>query len=299
MLAETPILVYAQKAGRSLTMNKDKSFLEIVNDYLNSGETYLPIFNKTALRVQQEITNNDPNHDLIVEIISGDQTLTSEVLRKANSSFFRGLHHVRTIKEAITRIGIAEVAKLVLIITQKRQFQSKDKHINALMELLWRHSQQVAIGAKWIAVHCDFHQLSNHVFFAGLLHDVGKLLILTIISKIKTEGKIDFQPTEALISEVMSGQHTTQGYSLMESWNIPEIYCVVARDHHLESFEAGNFIMPIIRLADMVCNKMGYGLNIDPSIDLSSTPEAILLGLSEIDLVRLEIELEDTLYTYS
>lgn len=97
----------------------------------------------------------------------------------------------------------------------------------------------------------------------------------------------------------MSGQHTTQGYSLMESWNIPKVYCVVARDHHLESFEAGNFIMPIIRLSDMVCNKMGFGLNIDPSIDVSSTPEATLLGLSEIDLVRLEIELEDKLFVYS
>lgn len=189
MPAETPLLIYTQKAGWSLIMNKEKSFLEIVNDYLNSGETHLPVFNETALRVQQEITNNDPDHNLVIEIISNDQTLTSEVLRKANSAFFRGLHNVRTIKEAIIRIGLEEVVKLVLIITQKRQFQSRDKHINALMELLWRHSQQVAIGARWIASHCDFHQLSNEVFFAGLLHDVGKLLILTYQQQNQTRGK--------------------------------------------------------------------------------------------------------------
>jgi hypothetical protein len=74
---------------------------------------------------------------------------------------------------------------------------------------------------------------------------------------------------------------------------------IVARDHHLEDFDANNFLLPIVRLADMVCNKMGFGLNIDPSLDLSSTPEAALLGLSEIDLVRLEIEMEDKLFIYS
>lgn len=280
-------------------MKQEKSFLEIVNDYLHSGESHLPVFDQTALRVQQEITAADPDHDRIVEIISGDQTLAGEVLRKANSAFFQGLHNVVTIKEAIIRIGIDEIVKLVLLITQKRQFQSRDKFVNTLMEMLWRHSQQVAFGAKWIADHCNFFQLSNEAFFAGLLHDIGKLLILTIISKIKQEGKIDFQPTESLISEVMNGEHTTQGYSLLKSWNIPEVYCVVARDHHMENFEANNFMMPIVRLADLACNKMGYGLNLDPSVDLSATTEATLLGLSEIDIARLEIELEDILQIYT
>ena len=280
-------------------MNQEKSFLEIVTDYLHSGESYLPVFNQTALLVQQEITSADPNHDTIIEIISGDQTLTGEVLRKANSAFFKGLHHVNTIREATIRIGMEEVVKLVLLVTQKRQFRSEDKYINTLMELLWRHSQQVAIGSKWIADQCNFIQLSNEVFFAGLLHDIGKLLILTVISKIRTEGKIDFQPTEALISEVMTGQHAEQGYSLLKSWNIPEIYCIAARDHHLETFEAGNFVMPIVRLANIVCNKVGFGLHIDPSIDLAATPEATLLGMSEIDLARLEIELEDALHIYT
>ncbi len=85
----------------------------------------------------------------------------------------------------------------------------------------------------------------------------------------------------------------------MKSWNLPETYCIIVRDHHLEKFEPNNFILPIIRLADMVCNKMGFGLNIDPSLELSSTPEAKFLGLSEIDLARLEIELEDKLFAYS
>jgi HD-like signal output (HDOD) protein len=299
MSSETQVLIRSQEAGWSIGMNEEKSFLEIVNDYLNSGETYLPVFNETALRVQQEITNEDPDSDLVTEIISSDQALTGEVLRKANSAFFRGLQKVTTIKEAIIRIGLDEVARLVLIITQKRQFKSKDKYINTLMELLWRHSQQAAIGAQWIAKRCDFNPLSNEVFFAALLHDIGKLLILTVIEKIRMEGKIHFQPTPSLISEVMKGQHAIQGYSLLKSWNIPEEYCIVARDHHLEDFDANNFLLPIVRLADMVCNKMGFGLNIDPSLDLSSTPEAALLGLSEIDLVRLEIEMEDKLFIYS
>jgi HD-like signal output (HDOD) protein len=80
----------------------------------------------------------------------------------------------------------------------------------------------------------------------------------------------------------------------MSQWNLPENYCLVARDHHLAEFDGNNFLLVLVRLANQVCNKMGIGLIEDPSIVLLETPEAAQLQLSEIDLARLEVRLEDS-----
>lgn len=279
-------------------MQEERSFTEIVNEQLAAGDTRLPVFSETALKVHLEITKEDPDIVLIERIIVQDQALTGQVLRQANSAFFRGLQKVSTVKDAIIRLGIAEVARIVLLVTQKEQFVSNDKFINAIMTYLWRHSQATALGAKWLARECRFDALENEAFFAGLLHDVGKLFILTIIETIRSKKLINFEPTQALLNEVLTTLHAEQGHSLMKSWNLPEKYCEVARDHHLENFDQNNFLLIIVRLANLAANKLGIGLVDYSSLILSATTEAALLGLSDIDLARLEIELEDAVNKY-
>ncbi len=279
-------------------MKEDKSFTEIVNEQLAADETRLPVFSETALRVHQEIGKDDPDIILIEKIIVRDQALTGQVLRQANSAFFRGLQKVSTVKEAIIRLGINEVARIVLIVSQKEQFVSSDRFINEIMTSLFRHSQATALGAQWLAKQCRFDSLENEAFFAGLLHDVGKLFILTVVESIRSKKLIDFEPTQALLNEVLETLHAEQGYSLMKSWNLPEKYCDVARDHHKERFDQNNFLLTIVRLANHTANKIGTGLVDGASLILSATIEASLLGLSDIDLARLEIELEDNLGKY-
>jgi HD-like signal output (HDOD) protein len=144
------------------------------------------------------------------------------------------------------------------------------------MGKLWRHSVGCAIGANWLARHTGFQTLAHETFIAGLLHDVGKLYVLKVVDDMKTSGEIEDLPSETVIDELMRQLHTEQGYALMSQWNLPENYCLVARDHHLAEFD-GNI-----------------GLIEDPSIVLLETPEAAQLQLSEIDLARLEVRLEDS-----
>ncbi|MFZ5573366.1 MAG: HDOD domain-containing protein [Thermodesulfobacteriota bacterium] len=280
-------------------MKTEKSFTEIVNEQLAADETRLPVFNETALRVHQELGRDDPDTGLIENIIVRDQALTGQILRQANSAFFRGLQKVSTVKEAIIRLGIREVARIVMVVSQKELFVSNDRFINTIMTTLFRHSQATAMGSQWLARQCRFEALENEAFFAGLLHDVGKLFILTVIERIRSKNLIDFDPTQALLNEVLETLHPEQGYSLMKSWNLPEKYCDVARDHHQEDFDQNNFLLAIVRLANKAANKIGVGLIDSSSLILSATAEANLLGLSDIDLARLEIELEDALEKYA
>lgn len=105
-------------------MEKTDSFLEIVQAYLNSNKAVLPVFNQTGMRVQQEVSKEDPDVRTIETLISSDQALTTQVLRTANSAFFKGLSKVNSIREAIVRLGTNEVGNIVSLCTQQVNYQS-------------------------------------------------------------------------------------------------------------------------------------------------------------------------------
>jgi len=275
-------------------MDQGSSFLEIINKYLNSNSTTLPVFNKTGMRIQKETAKNDPNTDIIEKLITSDQALTGQVLRTANSAFFKGLFKVSTVRNAIVRLGLNEISNIVMLVTQKANFQSKNQALSEFMDNLWRHSVGCAIGAQWIAVQSGYREKAHEAFSAGLLHDMGKLFILSVIDSISQSGKLKNMPSNELLLEVMVSLHTEYGHSLLHKWNLPDSYCEVARDHHLEDLPQNNDILVMVRLANQACNKLGIGERENPEIILAATPEAGYLGLEEIHLAELEIKLEDS-----
>ncbi len=274
-------------------MSKKVSLVELIEEYIERGDIVLPVFNSAAMRVQQELVKKEPEMRTLVNIVSGDQSLSSQVLQMANSSFYKGLAEVLTIRAAVVRLGIGEVGRISLISAAQNQFQSKDKEHRQIMRRLWQHSVGCAMGARWLAKRSGFEDLEGEAFFAGLFHDVGKLFVLMIIEQLKKKSS-GLRTSSALLSEAMTSLHSRQGYSLMRKWSIPEKYCVVARDHHLDSIDGRNFLLALVRLANMACNTLGIGIVKYPELVVSSTEEAHMLNLSEIDLAELEILLEDT-----
>jgi HD-like signal output (HDOD) protein len=92
----------------------------------------------------------------------------------------------------------------------------------------------------------------------------------------------------------MDHLHTGRGYMLMKRWNLPEKYAQVARDHHQDALDAENYLALTVRLADKACNKLGIGLRRDSGVILIAAPEAKELHLSELDIAKMEIMLEDS-----
>lgn len=275
-------------------MEAEQSLVGMIDHFMASNKVKLPAFNATALRIQKEVAKAEPDSRLIEKLIVSDQSLTGEVLSVSNSSFYKGLTQVATVRDAIIRLGNIEVSNIVSLVALQHNFQSKNPTLHKIMGKLWRHSVGSAIGANWLARQTGFPTLAHETFIAGLLHDVGKLYVLKIVDDMKASGEIEDLPSDNVIDELMHQLHTEQGYALMAQWNLPENYCRVARDHHSEELDANNFVLVLVRLANHVCHKMGIGLIEDPSIVLLETPEAVQLQLSEMDLARLEVRLEDS-----
>ncbi len=280
-------------------MQQEASFLDIIDDHLANDKTRLPVFDKTSFRIQREIANPEPDMQTIEQLITSDQALTSQVLKTANSAFYRGLVKVSTVRAAIVRMGIREVANIVLLITQRKNYQSKIPSFQNMVEQLWHHSLGCAIGSQWLAKKCGFHSQTHEAFTAGLLHDIGKLLLVSVLESILLSGKINIRPDNVLLEEVIAHFHAEHGCQLMQNWNLPDIYCNIAHDHHLEEYDPNDALLTMVRLANNACNKMGIGTVQNHEMVLAATSEASRLGCSEIHIAQLEIRIEDSLNAHA
>lgn len=272
----------------------EKSLTELIDEAIASGETALPVFPRAINELRNALKDENRSLDAIAKQLAMDASLASQVLRVANSSFYGGLSKINTTKEAIVRLGLARVVQIATLVMQKGIFSSKDPATNLFMIKLWQHSVAVALGSEWLAKRLAFEALAEEAFMAGLFHDIGELLLLRCLDDMRAKDPSTILP-ESLIREIMVRQHEEKGAWLLQSWNLPELYCGIAGAHHHPVTEDTSTVELMVRVADMASYKLGIALRPQPDLIVSSSEEASRLGLSEIMLAELEIALEDTL----
>lgn len=269
------------------------SIVDIIQTRISQKDFTLPIFDNTSLKIQNLMTTDNYKIKEIEEIIQFDQSLAVKILNLANSAFFSGLKQIANLKDAIIRIGLKELLNLILTVTQKDLYKSDNKYYNEILKKLWKHSLASAIASRWIADRASGIPKSEIYFLGGLIHDIGKLALLIIIQEIQ-EQKLEtsIEITEIFINEILNDLHSDVGYNLLKKQMLPDIYCSIVMDHHRDDIVDNN-ALNIVRLANILCHKMGIGLEHDEEIIVSDSIYAEKLGLNDIDIAELEISLED------
>lgn len=273
---------------------EEQSLQDLIINEVTSNRLELPVFHPVALKLQFVAGDENISVADIETILMEDQALASQVLRMANSAFFKGLHTITTIRKAIIRLGLQQVANLAMAASQRSAHSTENSLLHDYLEKLWQHAFASAMGSRWVAERCGYQHEADNAFLAGLLHNIGKLAIVKILEELCTQKKVTVLSDTVILEVLESALHTEQGYRLMNQWNLPEPYCVIARDHHDTKGDSHNNLLVIVRLVDQACRKIGLGLNPDSTVIPAMSPEAHSLGLTEIQLAELEIALEDT-----
>lgn len=278
-------------------MQTTRPFVDVIKEQLASETLNLPMFHPIALKLQALLAARDFTIEQVVALIIKDQALTCQILRLANSAFFSGLAKVTTITEAVVRLGAKEIASVAMLASQQNSYNSFTiPDLKAHSLVLWKHAIGSAIGSRWLCDRTGYKQFAQEAFIAGLLHDIGSLLILKVLEGILLGDHGTKSLSRDLINEIMVAMHTQTGHELLLKWNLPELYCVIVRDHHNEQRDTSNVLLSIVRLVDDACRKLGLaGTPAEPNLMLAASFEAQGLGIKEITLAELEIMIEDAM----
>lgn len=276
-------------------MTSEPSLVERLKEFIDSGKLELPVVSSAALRLQALAAEPDFDMNEVERLVQSDQTLAAEVLRAANSAFYAGLTQIRTIRAAVVRLSIHRVSRLVFLASERSKYRAESPELARRIQALWLHASATATGAHWLLRRLNFRKLEDAGFLGGLLHDVGHLVILRALDGIQAEQKIRLDTDSELVDEVLTAMHAELGHQFLKGWNIPDIYCRIARDHHAEEFDPTDTLIVAVRLANRATSKLGMSLIPESGLILNSLPEAQCLGTSDVLLAEMEIMLEDAI----
>jgi putative nucleotidyltransferase with HDIG domain len=268
-------------------MRQDGSLMDRVIQLIGSEGFSLPIYDPVSLKLQKAIANNAEDIQEIENLIMSDQALAVEVLRVANSPFFCGLSPARTIRAAIVRLGTQQMRRLILLISERTKYRAQNPALHRMLGDLWRHASTTALAAQWLSKRLHMTGIEEICFLGGLLHDVGKLVILRAVDEIGKKESIEI-PAPEILNEILQVEHCRLGHKMLQEWNIPEIYCQIARDHHIDNVDSEDFPLLIVRLANQGSCKLSLGLNADMPPDLAQTPEVNFLKVGAEALEELQ-----------
>ncbi len=157
-------------------------FYLILKQQLLDRELELPGMPDIAQRVQRAINNPDYSAADISKIIQTDLPLSVRIIHVANSPLYKGGMPVENCQVAVTRLGMNVIRNLVTSFSVKRLYTAKTASTRQAMEILWKHSVKIgAIGFTLARITPGFDP--ERAMLAGLVHDIGELLILQFSEK--------------------------------------------------------------------------------------------------------------------
>lgn len=245
----------------------------------------LPGLPDIAMRVAALTQNPDTSTRAIAEAIGYDPILGARVLRAANSPLYYLERDVTTLLMAVNAIGNDGINLMVVASAASDAFQRKGKRL-AEETTLWGHSLAVGLAAREIMSLLGLRGMDQG-FICGLLHDIGKLLLLLHDRDACLELVSNVEERDYLAEEVavFGYTHAQVGALVAKRWNLPEAICHAIYHHHQPS-QAGQYMLMarVVEVADALANKAGVGFRPAHERDLADSESATALRLSEAQL---------------
>lgn len=268
---------------------RSQSLTETLRSYVQRGEVHLPAVPGVTLQLQDLLRDEDrADAHKVAAIIGTEPAITASTLRLANSVAYGGLKQVVELDEAVGRIGMRQVASLATTIATRGAFESKNPMRAARLAELWTQALTAAVTTRRLALgQTD----PEEAYLAGLLHDIGKPLVLKLLDQ--CEKNLLEPLTPSAMEELLDALHVELGHKLLLMWRIPEPICEVTLRHHEAKPGTGDILLSRVQAGDAVANYLAMPEDVRGTRPIIEHPAIERLNFTELELADLLIEIED------
>ena len=185
----------------------------------------LPTLPSLYSQLLHELQSPNVAVDTVAQLIAKDPVMTAKMLQLVNSAYFAMPRQITDPVEAVMILGLERVRSLILLAQVFSQFD-KTQCEGFQLEELWRHSVAVGTYAHLI---CQAERkptaLADQAFTAGLLHDLGKLLLAgnlpQVYAQVLEQAQRRKVPTRTVGFELFGTTHAELAACLLGTWGLP------------------------------------------------------------------------------
>lgn len=243
---------------------------------LIAGTHELASLPQTTARLLELLDDPTVEAVVLLDIIGRDPGLTANLLKLCNSAYYGRRREVGTLLEALVLLGNRTVLTLAFATSMGRVLRGDLAGYGMRKDVLWRHSLAVAFGAATIVRDDGRQQLGDRAFTAGLLHDIGKLLLAQPLARSLEweEAASGERNLLDLERQIVGFDHAEAGAALADAWRLPAQLVSAIRWHHQpgEAAQDGDLVMAV-HWADGIAAALGYpGAGAQPDAPLAEGP---------------------------
>lgn len=265
----------------------------------SSDAAELPAFPRMASRLVDALERPNVETAVVEEIISQDGSITSQVIRVANSVIYGAACGAQDLHQAIMRIGFKETASVAMQAACRTLFAIEDRSelscFPVLWPKLWQSSLVCAYGARLLSRELKMAD-PGRVFLSAMFRDIGSLLILKLLSAGLVRGKLRGTPTDPQVALLFGSLRADLGAKYLRTNRMPNYVVEVAERHQALDvpFAHDTIHIHLVRLADGLCEQIGaapFG-DSDCGLGPAALESAAALGVEEEQLEYFLLQFE-------
>ena len=258
----------------------------------------LPPMPSTILKAAELAKAPNASAKDLANVISLDQALTTKLLKWCNSPLYGLSNEVTSVAQAVALLGNNAVKNLAVACSSNQFFNQELEGYMIEKDDLWKHAIASASAAQIISSKKS-PGVKDTAFTAGLLHDIGKIILSSYVKegfgeiiKIVKEEKVPFTEAE---NRVLGFDHTEIGAKLAEKWKLPKDLVDAIRYHHNPSLlkEESKLVL-IVHISNAIALMLGFGCGCD-GLSCEIDENALkTLGIDEAQMDEMFLEVMDS-----
>jgi len=265
---------------------------------LITGTSELRSLPATTMRLMGLLDDATASANDVLDVIEKDPSLTANLLKLCNSAYYGLRQQVGTARQALILLGNQVIVNLAFATSMGDIMRGPLSGYHMGRNELWYHALGTALGAAHLASLPGDASLREQAFTAGLVHDIGKLLLNRALKQkiVQLPSAVDSKTMMAAEVDILGFDHARAGAALAEAWNFPpQLVALIATHHEVDPAGHGGVeLTPGTKLvaravagADNVATTCGFGGGRQPLTDADLYQFTERLGYDEATVTAL------------